>query len=77
MNSQIHIVGMQASSKPVEDQIRKLFEHRESFKASMSKEVLDILKKDKGYLVWMYEKFKFYPNQKWLKLEIATLLNLS
>jgi len=39
--------------------------------------LLDILKKDKGYLVWMYEKFTFYPNQKWLKLEIATLLNLS
>lgn len=39
--------------------------------------ILDILKKDKGYLVWMYEKFTFYPNQKWLKLEIATVLNLS
>jgi len=39
--------------------------------------LIDILKKDKGYLVWMYEKFTFYPNQKWLKLEIATLLNLS
>jgi DNA repair protein RadD len=37
----------------------------------------DVLKKDKGYLVWMYEKFTFYPNQKWLKNDIAKLLNLS
>jgi DNA repair protein RadD len=36
-----------------------------------------VLVKDKGYLVWMYENFTFYPNQKWLKLEIAHLLNLS
>jgi DNA repair protein RadD len=36
-----------------------------------------VLEKDKGYLVWMYENFTFYPNQKWLKLEIAHLLNLS
>lgn len=36
-----------------------------------------ILKDDKGYLVWMYENFTFYPNQKWLKLEIAHLLNIS
>jgi DNA repair protein RadD len=36
-----------------------------------------VLAKDKGYLVWMYENFTFYPNQKWLKLEIAHLLNLS
>jgi DNA repair protein RadD len=36
-----------------------------------------IMKEDKGYLVWMYEKFTFYPNQKWLKLEIAHLLNIS
>lgn len=36
-----------------------------------------ILKEDKGYLVWMYEKFTFFPNQKWLKLEIASLLNIS
>lgn len=36
-----------------------------------------ILKEDKGYLVWMYENFTFYPNQKWLKLEIAHLLNIS
>lgn len=36
-----------------------------------------VLIEDKGYLVWMYEKFTFYPNQKWLKLEIAHLLNLS
>lgn len=37
----------------------------------------DVLKKDKGYLVWMYEKFTFYPNQRWLKNDIAKLLNLS
>lgn len=36
-----------------------------------------VLLEDKGYLVWMYENFTFYPNQKWLKLEIAHLLNLS
>jgi DNA repair protein RadD len=36
-----------------------------------------VLAKDKNYLVWMYENFTFYPNQKWLKLEIAHLLNLS
>jgi DNA repair protein RadD len=36
-----------------------------------------VLSEDKGYLVWMYENFTFYPNQKWLKLEIAHLLNLS
>ena len=36
-----------------------------------------VLTENKGYLVWMYEKFTFYPNQKWLKLEIAHLLNIS
>ena len=42
-----------------------------------NKSLNTILKEDKGYLVWMYEKFTFYPNQKWLKLEIAHLLNIS
>jgi DNA repair protein RadD len=39
--------------------------------------LITVLEKDKGYLVWMYENFTFYPNQKWLKLEIAHLLKLS
>lgn len=39
--------------------------------------LVDVLKKDKGYLVWMYEKFTFYPNQRWLKNDISKLLNLS
>lgn len=42
-----------------------------------NKSLNSVLSEDKGYLVWMYEKFTFYPNQKWLKLEIAHLLNLS
>jgi hypothetical protein len=41
------------------------------------KSLNSILKEDKGYLVWMYDNFKFYPNQNWLKLEIANLLKLS
>ncbi len=61
MNSQIHIVGMQASSKPVEDQIRKLFENREGFKASLSKEVLDKVRiiKNKCYQAEQEEYNKF------------------
>ena len=61
MNSQIHIVGMQASSKPVEDQIRRLFEHRESFKASLPKEVLDKVRivKNKCYEAEQQEYNKF------------------
>ena len=42
-----------------------------------NKSLSSVLAEDKGYLVWMYENFTFYPNQKWLKLEIAHLLNLS
>jgi DNA repair protein RadD len=42
-----------------------------------NKSLNSVLSEDKGYLVWMYENFTFYPNQKWLKLEIAHLLNLS
>jgi DNA repair protein RadD len=42
-----------------------------------NKSISSVLAEDKGYLVWMYENFTFYPNQKWLKLEIAHLLNLS
>lgn len=42
-----------------------------------NKSLNSILKEDKGYLVWVYENVTFYPNQKWLKLEIAHLLNLS
>ncbi len=61
MNSQIHIVGMQASSKPVEDQIRKLFENREGFKASLPKEVLDKVRiiKNKCYQAEQEEYTKF------------------
>ena len=41
------------------------------------KSLSKILEEDKNYLIWIYENVTFYPNQKWLKLEIAHLLNLS
>jgi DNA repair protein RadD len=41
------------------------------------KTIANVYKEDKNYLVWVYENVKFYPNQKWLKSEIGTMLKVS
>lgn len=62
--------------KNISAPVSKLGSNKITFGKYKNLTLAEILRKDKGYLVWMYDNFNFYPNQKWLKLEIATLLNL-